>query len=168
MKLLEAMTTYFMGEKVEALVFILPIGLLSLVFGGWLLSEGGAFGRGLAIPFMVLGLVMSGVGGAVGFRAPSQVAAITAAVEASPDDAFNAERTRMGRISKAFTKYVVAWAILGVLGLALRFGTRSDFTQGLGIALVFFSGVLLMVDGFAERRAHAYAAVLESSASTPR
>jgi hypothetical protein len=40
MKFLETMLPYFQGEKIEALVFILPIGLLCLVFGGWLLSEG--------------------------------------------------------------------------------------------------------------------------------
>ena len=42
MRFLDAMTLYFQGEKTEALVFILPLGLLSLVFGGWLLSEGAA------------------------------------------------------------------------------------------------------------------------------
>ena len=53
MKLIDVMQTYFQGEKTEALVFILPLGLLSLVFGGWLLSEGegaGPFGRGLVWP----------------------------------------------------------------------------------------------------------------------
>lgn len=57
MKPLETMTTYFQGEKTEALVFILPVGLLSLVFGGWLVSENqGGFARGVAIPFLLMGL----------------------------------------------------------------------------------------------------------------
>ena len=59
MRLLDAMTTYFQGEKIEALVFILPLGLLSLVFGAWLVSDGGAgFARGVAVPFLVLGLAL--------------------------------------------------------------------------------------------------------------
>jgi hypothetical protein len=40
--------------------------------------------------------------------------------------------------------------------------TRGDVTHGVGVALVFFSGVGLLVDGFAERRARPYTASLES------
>lgn len=163
MKLLEAITTYFMGEKIEALVFILPLGLLSLVFGGWLLSEsaGGPFARGVALPFLVMGLVMGVVGGVVGFRTPAQVASLAAAVEVAPEPALRAERARMEKVNRAWPLYLAAWAAFGVAGLALRFGTRGDFTQGLGIALVFFCGVCLLIDGFAERRARPYTAALE-------
>ena len=168
MKLLEAITTYFMGEKIEALVFILPLGLLSLVFGGWLLSEsaGGSFARGVAIPFVVMGLVMGVVGGVVGFRTPAQVTSLTAGVEASPASALPEERARMGKVNRAWPVYLAVWAVFGVVGLALRFGTRGDFTQGLGISLVFFCGVCLLVDGFAERRARPYTAALEAHASS--
>ena len=72
----------------------------------------------------------------------------------------------MERVNQAWTKYLVLWAAFGVVGLALRFATRGDFAQGLGIALVFFSGVGLMVDGFAERRALPYAAALAAPAPT--
>ncbi|MEN9798078.1 MAG: hypothetical protein RL653_1774 [Pseudomonadota bacterium] len=169
MKLLEAITTYFAGEKLEALVFILPVGLLGLVFGGWLLSEsaGGSFARGVAIPFVVMGLVMGVVGGVVGFRTPAQVAALTAAVEASPEQALRDERARMEKVNRAWPVYLVVWAAFGVTGLVLRFGTRGDFTQGLGISLVFFCGVCLLVDGFAERRARPYTAAIEAQPSPP-
>ncbi len=168
MKLLEAITTYFMGEKIEALVFILPLGLLSLVFGGWLLSEsaGSSFARGVAIPFVVMGLVMGVVGGVVGFRTPAQVGALMAAVESSPEPVLGAERARMEKVNRAWPVYLAVWAAFGVVGLALRFGTRGDFTQGLGISLVFFCGVCLLVDGFAERRARPYTAALAPQASS--
>jgi hypothetical protein len=167
MKLLEAVTTYFMGEKIEALVFILPLGLLSLVFGGWLWSEsaGGPFARGVALPFLVMGLVMGVVGGVVGFRTPAQVAALNAALESSPDAALRDERARMEKVNRAWPMYLAVWAVFGVVGLALRFGTRGDFTQGLGISLVFFCGVCLLIDGFAERRARPYTAALGAGAS---
>jgi hypothetical protein len=165
MRLHEAMVTYFQGEKLEALVFILTPGLLSLVFGGWLLSEGeGGFTRGVALPFVVMGLVMVLVGGVVGFRTPAQVAGLTAAVEASPAQAIPRERARMEKVNSAWPKYVALWAVFGVVGLGLRFGTRGDFTQGLGISLVFFCGICLLIDGFAERRARPYAAALEAAA----
>ena len=35
-ELFEAIQVYFQGENMEALVFILPMGLLSVVFSAWL------------------------------------------------------------------------------------------------------------------------------------
>jgi hypothetical protein len=168
MNLLEAMATYFQGEKTQALVFILPIGLLSLAFGGWLASDNpGGFARGVAIPFLVLGLVTAVVGGLVGFRTPAQVETLQASVAVAPEPTVQAERARMEKVNRAWPVYLVAWSAFGVVGLMLRFATRGDFTQGLGIALVFFSGVGLLGDSFAERRARRYTAALEAPASSP-
>jgi hypothetical protein len=169
MKLLDVMAKYFEGEKIEALVFILPIGLLSLVFGAWLLSDGpGVFARGVAIPFLAMGLVMTVVGGAVGYRTPAQVAALETSIAASPETAVQAEQARMEKVNRAWPVYLAVWAAFGVAGLALRFATRGDFTQGLGIALVFFAGVGLVVDGFAERRARPYTEALASASASTR
>jgi hypothetical protein len=165
MKLLDVMTTYFQGEKVEALVFILPIGLLSVVFGAWLLSENdGSFSRGLAIPFVLMGLVMSVVGGVVGYRAPNQVETLKASLQSAPESTLVEERTRMAKVNRGWPLYLAIWAGFGVVGLALRFGLRGDFAHGLGIGLVFFCGVCLVVDGFAERRARPYTQALEAAA----
>jgi len=164
MQLSETTLTYFQGEKIEALVFILPIGLLSLVFGAWLLTDnGGAFARGVAIPFILMGLLMTTVGAVVGFRAPAQVSALVTSLSGTPEAAqaaVVAESARMDKVNHAWPLYLVGWGVLGVLGLALRFATRGDFSQGLGIAMVLFCGVGLLVDGFAERRARVYAGAL--------
>lgn len=169
MRLSETALTYFQGEKIEALVFILPIGLLSLVFGAWLMTDnGGAFARGVAIPFLLMSVLMTTVGAVVGYRTPSQVRALETALQGTPTSAQAAqvaESARMGTVNRAWNYYLVGWAALGVVGLLLRFATRSDFLQGLGIAMVFFCGVGLLVDGFAERRAHAYAATLVGDAN---
>jgi hypothetical protein len=168
MRLLEALHIYFQGEKTEALVFILPIGLLSLVFGGWLLSEQqGGFTRGVAIPFILMGLLLSVVGGVVGFRTPAQVEALRTSIAAAPQAAVEQERARMEEVNRAWPRYLVAWAAFGVVGLALRFAVRDDLAQGLGIALVFFSGVCLLIDGFAERRARPYTHALDAAAPPP-
>ena len=165
MRLLDATQMYFQGEKIEALVFILPVGLLSVVFGAWLVTDGGGsgFARGVAIPFLVLGLLMSTVGAVVGLRTPAQLAEVHVTLQATPDIALAAERERMIKVNRAWNVYLAAWAIFGVVGLTLRFATRGDFTQGLGIALVFFAGVGLLIDGFAERRTHPYTAALASA-----
>ena len=151
---------YFQGEKIEALVFILPIGLLCLVFSVWLLVEGGSFQRGVAIPFVVMGLVMSIVGGVVGYRTPAQVQELHAEFAIRPETAQRQEIARMQKVNDAWPRYLIIWVIFGVVGLGFRIFFKGDFAQGLGIALVFFSGVILMIDGFAERRAKVYADAL--------
>ena len=169
LELLTAIDGYFQGEKIEALVFILPIGLLSLVFSAWLFVDGAnGFTRGVAIPFLLMGLLMTTVGGVVGLRTPSQVAQIQQGLQTEPQSTIAAESARMEKVNKAWGKYLILWGLMGALGLGLRFVLSGDLAQGLGIALVLFSGVGLMVDGFAERRAHAYSSVLASvSAQSP-
>jgi hypothetical protein len=162
LELLEAIDLYFQGEKIEALVFILPIGLLSLVFSAWLFTDGpSGFARGVAIPFLLMGLLMTTVGGVVGYRTPGQVAQLQQGMQTDPQAALTVESQRMQKVNAAWSKYLVLWAVMGVMGLGLRFAAGGDFSQGLGIALVLFAGVGLMVDGFAERRAHAYESVLQ-------
>ena len=162
--LLQALHTYFQGEKIEALVFILPIGLLCLVFSAWLFTDGGpGFARGVAIPFLVMGLVMGTVGAVVGLRTPAQVAALEAGLAAEPQSTVSQEIARMEKVNAAWPRYLVVWALFGVVGLGLRFATRSEFLHGLGVALVFFAGVALLIDGFAERRTHPYVQALTAS-----
>lgn len=163
-RLLDAMQVYFQGEKIEALVFILPLGLLCLVFGAWLLTDGsGGFARGVAIPFIAMGLLLGTVGAVVGYRTPAQLAQLRAVVADAPATARASETARMDKVNGAWKYYLVAWGLFGVAGLFLRFATRSDFAHGLDIALVFFAGVGLLVDGFAERRTHPYVEALEQA-----
>lgn len=162
--LFDAIHIYFLGEKIEALVFILPIGLLSLVFSVWLLIDNpGHFAKGVAIPFLLMGLLMSTVGGVVGYRTPAQVAGIVRAMEVDREAGVQAEINRMTRVNGAWHLYLVMWGFFGVAGLVLRFATSTDFLRGLGIALVFIAGVGLLVDGFAERRTHPYVDALQGS-----
>jgi hypothetical protein len=79
-----------------------------------------------------------------------------------PAAAIKAERARMEKVNKAWPFYLIAWAAFGIGGLTLRFAIPGDFAQGLGIALVFFAGLGLMIDGFAERRARPYAEALNA------
>jgi hypothetical protein len=162
--LLDAVHIYFQGEKFEALVFILPIGLLSMVFSIWLLTDNpGNFTKGIAIPFLVLGLLMSTVGSVVGFRTPTQVSAIINTFEIDPKASIQAEVQRMAKVNNAWPIYLAIWLFFGIAGLLLRFANTSDFYQGIGIALVFFAGVGLMIDGFAERRTHPYMKALTAN-----
>lgn len=161
--LLEATQIYFQGEKIEALVFILPMGLLSLVFSIWLLTDNpSSFTKGVAIPFLILGLLMATVGTVVGYRTPSQVSTVIQSIDVDPLSAVESEIQRMKPVNKAWPLYLAIWLVFGISGLLLRFAGTPDFCQGLGIALVFFAGVGLLIDGFAERRTHPYMDVLNA------
>jgi hypothetical protein len=165
--LFDAIQIYFQGEKMEALVFILPIGLLSLVFSAWLLTDNpSSFAKGVAIPFLLMGLLMSTVGGVVGYRTPSQVAGIVRTLEVDRQAGIRAEIKRMTKVNGAWHLYLVMWGLFGITGLVLRFASSTDFLSGLGIALVFIAGVGLLVDGFAERRTRPYVHALEGALQT--
>ncbi len=150
------MNEYFQGEKTEALVFILPTGLLSLVFGIWLLKEGGDFARGVAIPFLAIALISITVGSVVGYRTPNQLKNLGSGLVNNKNVTINSEIQRMEEVNSAWPKYLVIWIAFGIIGLVFRILTKNDFFQGLGVALVFFSGFTLLIDGFAERRAIKY------------
>lgn len=154
-------SAYFSGELHESLVFILPIGLLCLVFGVWLLLDTPtSFTRGVAIPFVAMGLVMTLVGGGVGFRTPSQVRRLEAGLQTAAVPTMAAEVKRVASVNVRWRLYLWGWAAFGVVGLLCRFALQHPGARGFGTALVFFSGVGLLVDGFAERRAHVYAEAL--------
>jgi hypothetical protein len=163
MHIIEVMTDYLRGEKLEALVFILPLGLASLVFGAWLLTDAKeSFFRGVAIPFLVLGLLLTVTGATVGFRTPAQVDGLSAAFVAQPEPTRVQEQARMEKVNGAWNVYLTTWATFAVVGLLLRFALQNEFARGIGTALVFFAGVGLLIDGFAERRAHPYTKALEA------
>ncbi len=76
---LEILNTYFWGERAEALFFIVPIGVLSLVFAGVVYrTQEGGFMWGIVIPFVLLGLALLVTGAVVGRRTSGQVDHLTA------------------------------------------------------------------------------------------
>jgi hypothetical protein len=167
MKYIDSMIPYFQGEKLEALVFILPLGLLCMIFGGWLLSEGQqGFAKGIALPFLVLGLLLTVVGSTVGLRTPSQVVALQANYQVAPDATLQAEKDRMTKVNNAWPLYLSVWIAFGAIGLVLRLFNQSELLQGVAVALVFFAGVGLLIDGFADRRAQVYTQAIQEALMT--
>ena len=164
MKFLENMLPYFQGEKLEALIFILPLGLACMIFGGWLLSEGQqGFAKGIALPCLVLGFLLTVVGSTVGFRTPSQVSSLQVAYQAAPEATLQTEKERMAKVNRAWPYYLCIWIAFGVIGLALRLFAKSEFLNGVAVALVFFAGVGLLIDGFADRRAQVYTQAIQEA-----
>jgi hypothetical protein len=160
---LDVLRDYFRGERLEALVFMCPIGMASVAFSLMLLkADRNAFTWAVAVPFFVLGLALLGTGAAVGLRTPSQVEGLTQ-LYSNDLGAFAAqELARMKQVNAMWPVYLSVWTAFAAVGLLLRFGIHREWALGLGIALLFFAGVGFMIDGFAERRARPYTAALEA------
>lgn len=165
----ELMQAYFRGERVEALFYLLPAGLLLLGVAATAISaERGGFAWGLAVPLALFGLVAIGIGATVGLRTPAQVAALERAYAEDPAAMVAEELPRMEKVNDGWPKYLALWAVLPLIGLGLRFGLSADWAHGIGSALVLVGAIGILVDGFAERRAQAYTDALEALASEHR
>lgn len=166
MDFLDVMHSYFRGERIEAFFYILPAGLLMLGLAATALKvDRGGFGWGMAVPLCLFGLVAIGTGAVVGARTPAQVDAIERAYEADPAGMVADELPRMEKVNANWPRLVATWAVLTLIGLALRFGLQADWAHGLGPALVLIGAAGFLIDGFAERRARPYTAALESIAA---
>ena len=165
MSFLDVLHTYFRGEKIEALAFILPIGLALLAFGLVILKvERNGFTWGAAVPSILFGLVLIGTGIGVGRRTSGQVAELTRSFEEAPAIMVQTELPRMHKVNANFRTTFWAFGMLVVLGLILLYLVRAEWAQGLGSALILAGAIGLLIDGFAERRAVPYTAALEDLA----
>ncbi len=165
MPFLEIMHAYFRGERVEALCFIVPIGVAMLAFAAATLrSERGGFAWGLAVPLVVFGLFAIGVGAAVGLRTAAQVAGIESGFQDDPSAMLANELPRMEKVNSNWPTYIGMWTALVLLGLGLRFGLKADWAHGVGPAFILIGAMGFLIDGFAERRARPYTQALEALA----
>ncbi len=165
MPFLTQMQSYFRGERLEAIFYIAPAGLLLWALALTALkAERGAFAWGLAVPWFVFGLVLVGVGAGVGLRTPAQLEALEKDYAASPKEMVAKELPRMQQVNKVWPIYLSVWAGLVVVGCILRFALKADWAHGVGPALVLVGAFGFLIDGFAERRARPYTAALEQMA----
>jgi uncharacterized membrane protein len=166
MSFLDTMQTYFRGEKLEAIAFIVPIGILLVAFGVIALKvERGGFAWGVAVPCFLFGLIFFGTGAGITARTATQVAEIKKAYERAPAAMVQAELPRMQKVNANFRTTFMAFGALAALGLAMPFLFRADWSRGAGAVLVLTGAIGLLIDGFAEQRAVPYTAALEQVAA---
>jgi len=160
------MHTYFRGERIEALYFIVPIGVAMVAFATVTLrAERGGFAWGLAVPLVLFGLFAIGIGAAVGLRTTGQVAAIEAGFHSDPGAMVAEELPRMQKVNDSWPIYIGMWTTLVLVGLGLRFGLKADWAHGVGPAIILIGAMGFLIDGFAERRARPYTEALEALAA---
>jgi hypothetical protein len=161
MSFLDTMQTYFRGEKLEALFFILPLGLALLAFGAVALkAERGGYAWSIAVPAILFGLVLVSTGIGVGARTNGQVAALKKSYEKTPAAMVKKELPRMQKVNQNFRTTFYAFGVLTLLGLILHFAIRAGWSRGLGSVLILVGAIGLLIDGFAERRAEPYTKAL--------
>ena len=166
MPFLDVMHTYFRGERLEALGFIVPVGVVLVAFAAVTLrAERGGFAWGLAAPLVLFGVFAIGIGAVVGLRTAGQVADIEARFESDPGAMVSAELPRMQKVNDNWPIYISMWTVLVLIGLGLRFGLKADWAHGLGPALILVGAIGFLIDGFAERRAQPYTEALEALAA---
>jgi hypothetical protein len=160
---------YFTGEKQESWLFMaIGIGgiLLAIIFFFALKSN---IYKGMAIPFLVIGLILSIIGFTVYKRSDRQRIDNVYAYDMNPSKLKNEELPRMKKVLNSFVilRWVEILLFLVGAGLYIYFirDFRHDFWRGFGFALAFMAILSLTADYFAEKRGKIYTKGLESFTS---
>jgi hypothetical protein len=147
--------TYFMAEKQEALLFMV-LGAAALIVSFYLFKAESAY-KGMIYPFIIIAAIQLVVGSTVYFRTDGQVAELTTLLKDDPEKYKVEESQRMERVIKSFRVYKGTEIILLAIGIALTIAFREyNLWYSLGIGLIIESSLMLVLDLFAEKRAHEY------------
>ncbi len=162
MSFIDVMTAYFRGEKLEALFFILPIGLFLVALAAVALKvERGGFAWGVAIPSAIFALVMIATGVGVVARSVERQEKYSSAFATDQAYVVQEELPRMRGVSALFRATLVAFGVAAAVGLCLIYLVGSGWAKGTGSVLVLIGGIGSLVDGFADRRSYPYLDALE-------
>ena len=151
---------YFNGEKHESLLFMV-IGILAIAAAAALYFYiKHSWARGAAIPLVVVGLIQVVVGYTVFSRSDAERQDIVYRMDMNPDALKQEELPRMQKVMKQFVVYRYTEIGLLLAGLILFVLHRSvpekQWWQGFGLALALLAALMLIADGFAERRGKHY------------
>lgn len=153
---------YFQAEKSEALLFML-VGVAAIALSVLLWKRRSTL-RGMGAPLVAIALIQLVVGATVYFRSDEQIRTLLQQQRTQPESFKAAETQRMKVVIANFELYRQLEMALLALGMAIVvLLRRREFWFAFGLGLALQSGLMLALDAFAERRAHAYfAAVLGS------
>jgi hypothetical protein len=159
--------TYFNGEKKESLLFII-LGLAGILAAILLIFIGKTnFYKGVAIPFIAIGILHFIVGFSIYTRSNTQRIDMAYQYGIAGNKAPQEEITRMEKVIKNFVIYRYAEIFLILVGLGLIFFYKTNidksFWYGLGIALALEAAISLSADFFAEKRGNVYLNTLQEA-----
>jgi hypothetical protein len=148
---------YFNAEKFESL-FVMGVGLIAILLGIYFwFSLKEPFYRGIAIPFVLVGLIQIVVGTTVYFRSPKDIIRVENILKNEPAKIQSEEIPRMEVVMNNFVIYRYVEIALVLVGIFLYFFfAKSPFWKGIGLGLMIQAGLMLTLDYFAEKRGKAY------------
>ena len=154
---MNSVLTYFNGEKWESYLFLL-LGVLSILISIYLLFVlKTSFWKGVAIPFILVGILELVVGYTIVRRSPVDILRVEKMINDEPQKIASEEIPRMEKVMSNFKVFRIAEIILIGIGILLMYHTLNDtFSRGLGLGLFFQASTVLSLDFFAERRGHMY------------
>ena len=157
---------YFMAEKQVGLIFFI-IGIIAIVLAlVFFLALRTSFYKGAAFPLLLVGLIELIVGFAIFKRSDSDRVRNVYAYDMNPQELKEKELPRMQKVTGSFATYKWVEILFIVAGIALiaLYRARPDkaFWFGLGVTLTIQALLMLGADYFAEKRAKAYAAKLQT------
>ena len=151
---------YFNAEKQESLLFII-IGIAAIVAALLLFfyfKQG--WGKGAAWPLLLVGLIQCVVGFSVSSRSDEQRKDIVYKMDMNTDALQKVEVPRMETVMKNFVIYrytEIALLLIGVAAFLLyRNQPEKAWWMGIGVGLALQAALMLLADGFAERRGAKY------------
>lgn len=151
---------YFNAEKQESLLFII-IGITAIVAALLLFfyfKQG--WGKGAAWPLLLVGLIQCVVGFSVYSRSDEHRKDIVYKMDMNTDALQKEEVPRMQTVMKNFAIYRNIEIVLLLVGLTAFLFYRNQpekaWWMGIGAALALQAGLMLLADGFAERRGSKY------------
>ncbi|MEO6229968.1 MAG: hypothetical protein ABJB11_02280 [Ferruginibacter sp.] len=156
---------YFNAEKSESMLFIL-LGItaiiLALIFLFYFKTN---FFKGLAIPFLVVGILHFSTGLVVYNRSDNVRKRNVYAFDMNPDQLQTKELPRMHTVKNNFIIYRYAEIALLFIGAGMFFYYKGipekRFLTGIGLALAIEATITLSADFIAEKRANNYTRQLE-------
>lgn len=152
-------TTYFTEEKIESLFFsIIGITSICLALIFWFIIKY-SFYKGLAFPFLLVGLIQIIVGTTVYISSPKDITRIEQLIRHEPQKIQTEELPRMEVVMKSFTIYKWIEIILiltGIILFILFYNSSQIFWKGLGLGIIIQAGLMLTLDIVAEKRALDY------------
>jgi len=154
---------YFTGEKLESLMFLGLglIGLAAALFFLFLLKT--SFWKGMAIPFLLVSILEVIVGLTIIIRSPKDSIRVEQYVAVQPEMIQTAEIPRMEKVMQNFRIYRYVEIALIISGIILMYGFKENLLwNGIGVGLFIQSGVVLVLDFFAEQRGEIYLTYLRT------
>jgi hypothetical protein len=123
-------------------------GLGAAIFGGLLLigalllfqfARPQSFLRGLALPFLFIGLVM-GIGGSLdNYQARKSLSEKTALFQQDQKTFFTQEIQQVKKTHRSWRRIFIIWSVLAVAGIAMLFGFRKSYWTGVAIGTILVS-----------------------------